>query len=258
MGFKWETRSDSKRESMVEEEPERKTQNQEDGSKVISSKIILKGKRPFKLVDRLLKSSQIQIKLTWWFWQYFHFCSEKNFSHYQNLNYQMYLNMKRRETKKGSVLFLLLPATAMLTLIAVISWPHIWHHLGIQFPKSINKTCIRTRTSKDNWWSYNSHCKHEPPLSVFFHWHHNIRARRKLRDYLVPPLYYTSVTTRAQGGNRRDLPSIPQHVSCRARFSTQTPTPCVVFYTHWVSVNALKPTWKQVIPEDNHVGCIMD
>lgn len=135
---------------MVEEEPERKTQNQEDGSKVISSKIILKGKRPFKLVDRLLKSSQIQIKLTWWFWQYFHFCSEKKFSHYQNLNYQMYLNMKRRETKKGSVLFLLLPATAMLTLIAVISWPHIWHHLGIQFPKSINKTCIRTRTSKDN------------------------------------------------------------------------------------------------------------
>lgn len=61
----------------LKKEPERKTQNQEDGSKVISSKIILKGKRPFKLVDRLLKSSQIQTKLTWWFWQYFHFCSEK-------------------------------------------------------------------------------------------------------------------------------------------------------------------------------------
>lgn len=38
---------------------EKKTQNHQDGGKSISSEIILKGKNSFKLVDILLKCSQI-------------------------------------------------------------------------------------------------------------------------------------------------------------------------------------------------------
>lgn len=87
-GIKVRDNHDSERESNAERENQREKQNiVKVGGRSISSKIVLKGKRQFKLVDMLFKSSQMQTKLTWRFWRCFHSCSgkKKKCLRYQNL-----------------------------------------------------------------------------------------------------------------------------------------------------------------------------
>lgn len=132
-GIKVRDNNDSERESIAERENQREKHIVRVGGGSISSKIVLEGKRQFKLVDILFKSSQMQTKLTWRFWQCFYSCSgKKKMSALSESYYQKHLNTRGQGNPERL-------CSARLTLIAVISWPHIWHLcLGTQFPKSIN------------------------------------------------------------------------------------------------------------------------